>query len=110
MRARNDFEEVHETTWRKRASILFAAIALTACASISGVVSVGQDEYFVSRQAATGFSGIGNLKAEVLREASAQCVGQRKTMRVLETNESKPPYLLGNYPKVDIQFSCVDPG
>ena len=91
----------------KLPTVAAAVIVLVACASNSGVVSVGQDEYFVSRQAATGFSGIGNLKAEALREANAHCARLSKTMRVLETSESKPPYLLGNYPKVELRFSCA---
>jgi S1-C subfamily serine protease len=63
----------------------------------------------VSRQAATGFSGSGDLKAEALREANQYCVSQKKTMQVVSTSEAKPPYIYGNFPKAEVQFMCLDP-
>lgn len=39
-------------------------ILVTGCASNSGVVPIGPDTFMVSRQAATGFSGSGTLKAD----------------------------------------------
>lgn len=68
---------------------------------------MGEYRYMVSRQAATGFSGSGTLKAEALREADEHC---RKANRVLVVNrvtEAKPPYILGNFPKADVEFSCT---
>lgn len=54
---------------------LFALTAtlLASCASNSGIVPMGSDTYMVSRQAATGFSGMGTLKAEAMKEAYGQC-------------------------------------
>lgn len=92
--------------------ILFAgALALTlgACATNSGVVPMGQGIYTITAQAATGFSGLGDLKADALRQAAAHCTSQGgKDFQVIETHETKPPYLLGNYPRVDLQFRCTD--
>jgi len=61
----------------------------------------------VSRQAATGFSGTADLKAESLREANEYCVKQQRQMEVLRATESQPPYILGNYPRAEVQFKCV---
>jgi hypothetical protein len=61
----------------------------------------------VSRQAATGFTGMGTLKAEAMKEAYAQCQKSNKIVQVLETNDAKPPYILGNFPKTEIRFKCV---
>jgi hypothetical protein len=61
----------------------------------------------VSRQAGTGFSGLGKLKAEALREADEFCAGEGKSVELLESMESEPPYVLGNYPRVEIIFRCV---
>jgi len=72
---------------------------LTACASNPVVAPLGGDRYFVSHQAATGFSGIGTLQAEVLREADAFCDSKQKRLEVVSTKESKPPYVLGNFPR-----------
>lgn len=79
---------------------------LAACASNSGVVATGTDTYMVSRQAATGFSGLGKLKAEALREAGDFCQERGKTVELLKSTESEPPYVLGNYPRVEIEFTC----
>ena len=68
---------------------------------------MGGDTYFVSRQAATGFSGSSDLKAEALREANQQCAALRKTLEVVEMKEAQPPFILGNYPKAEVQFKCV---
>jgi hypothetical protein len=84
-----------------------ALVLLTGCANNSGIVAMGPDIYFVSRQAATGIGGMGNLKAEALGEAGQFCGAKRKTLQVISQNESKPPYILGNYPKTELQFKCV---
>ena len=83
------------------------AILLSACASDSGVVQTGTDTYIITKQAATGFSGIGNLKSDAMKEAYAQCSKTRKSVQVVDSQETKPPYLLGNYPRIDITFRCV---
>ena len=82
-------------------------IVLTGCASNSGVVPIGGDTYMVSRQAATGFSGMGTLKADAMREAYGQCQKTGKVVKVIETIDAKPPYILGNYPKTEVRFECV---
>jgi hypothetical protein len=90
-----------------RRILLATSIAtLAGCAANSGIVPMGKDTYFVSRQAATGFPGLGNLKAEAITEANQHCVGQKKALEVINTTESKPPFILGNYPKAEVQFKC----
>lgn len=68
---------------------------------------MGQDSFMVSRQAATGFSGSGNLKAEAIIEANQYCNSRGKTVQVLNSTEAQPPYIFGNFPKADVQFKCV---
>src|SRR5260221_8725682 len=80
-----------------RILFLSCALALAGCASYSGVVPAGQDTYLVSRQAASGFSGLGTLKADALREADTYCQGLHKMMKVVSATEAKPPYILGNF-------------
>ncbi|MFS0753479.1 hypothetical protein ABC383_02120 [Noviherbaspirillum sp. 1P10PC] len=88
--------------------ISVASVALIAgCAANSGVIPIGQDTYMVSRQAATGFSGSGTLKAEAFQEANQYCVSQNKMLQVVNTNEAQPPYVFGNYPKAEVQFMCL---
>jgi hypothetical protein len=87
----------------------FASLAVLAgCASNSGVVPMGSDMFMVSRQAATGFSGAGSLKAEALQEANQHCLSQKKELLVVNANEAQPPFILGNYPRAEVQFRCVE--
>lgn len=79
-------------------------------ASNSGVVPIGPDTYMVSRQAATGFTGLGSLKADAFGEASAHCVAEGKRIRVTNTSEDPGPYILGNFPRADIQIVCLGNG
>lgn len=86
----------------------FVLFLVTGCASNSGIVPLGLDTYMVSRQAATGFSGSGTLKAEALTEANEYCVRLGKIMQVVHIEEARPPYIMANFPKAEIQFMCLD--
>ena len=82
---------------------------LCGCASNSGVVAIGSDAYMVSRQAATGFSGLGTLKADAMKEANDYCAEQNMTLKVISAKEAEPPFILGNFPKAEVQFTCENP-
>jgi hypothetical protein len=86
---------------------LLPILFLAGCASNSGIVPMGNDTYMVSRQAASGFSGMGTLKADAMREAYSQCQKTGKRVEVIETIDAKPPYIFGNFPKTEIRFKCV---
>jgi hypothetical protein len=95
----------------KKIAYMFAiAFALTACASHTGVVRMGQDTYMIAKQQATGFPGLGNMKAEIISEAAQHCAGLSKELQVVSTHETQPPYILGNYPRSEIQFMCLTSG
>ena len=92
----------------KRRTNLVAMIFgfLTGCAYNSGVVDMGVQTHFISKQARTGFSGMGKLRAQVLGEAGKFCAAQDKELEVLKIEEPPGPYILGNFPRVDLTFSC----
>ena len=87
--------------------LMLSAVILAGCASNSGVVAMGSDTYFVSRQAATGIGGMGNLKAEAIGEASQFCGAKGKALQIESQKDAQPPFVLGNYPKTELQFKCV---
>jgi hypothetical protein len=87
--------------------LVFTVLVIAGCAANSGVISMGADTFLVSRQAATGFSGSSTLKAEALQEANQYCQIQRKTIEVVNMSETQPPFILGNYPKAEVQFRCL---
>lgn len=83
------------------------SLVLSGCAAASGVVPMGQDTYMASKQAATGFPGLGNMKAELLTEANEFCSFRGKVMTVTNVVETQPPYIFGNYPRSEVQFRCT---
>lgn len=88
--------------------VAFAAL-LAGCASNSGVVPAGSGDYFVSRQAATGFTGMSTLKAEAYREAEQHCQAQGgKQFQLVSEKDAEPPFILGNFPKTEIRFRCKE--
>ncbi len=89
-------------------SIISLALFLAGCAQNSGIIPMGGETYMVSRQAATGFTGMGTLKADAMKEAYAQCQKSQKMVKVLEAIDAQPPFILGNFPKTEIRFKCVN--
>ena len=85
----------------------FLSFLVAACASHTGVVALGDDQFLIAKQQATGFPGLGNMKAEVIAEGTQHCNALRKKFRLLSAEETKPPYVLGNYPRVEITFRCL---
>jgi hypothetical protein len=83
---------------------------LIGCASDPGVAPVGPDTYLITRQAATGFSGLGSLKVRALREAGSYCAQRGREMQVRSVQDTKPPYIFTNYPRTEIEFSCIERG
>jgi hypothetical protein len=69
----------------------------------------GQDVYRVSAQGAT-FTSISGLRAEVENRAYKFCERQGKGMTVLGEKISQPPYILGNFPRIEIVFAVVAKG
>lgn len=91
----------------KKIAIALAILMLVGCAVNSGVVKLGTNLYMVSHRGATGWSPIEALKTDAITEAGACCVQQKKTLEVVDTQQSHPPYLLGSFPRVDLQFKCI---
>lgn len=91
-------------------STIVMALTLTACASHTGVVNMGRDTYMIAKQQATGFPGLGNMKAEIIGEASQYCIALGKEFQFVSSQETRPPYILGNYPRSEIQFMCLSNG
>jgi hypothetical protein len=94
----------------KKIIVVSMGVALFGCASHSGVVPIGQDTYMMSKQAATGFGGLGSLKAELFAEANQHCGSEGKRLQVVNTHENAGPYILGNYPRAEIQYMCLRDG
>jgi hypothetical protein len=92
---------------RTIASLATVSFIFSACATHTGIVPIGKNTFMIAKQAATGFPGLGNMKAEIIGEGSKHCASLGKEFLVVSTNETQPPYVLGNYPRSEIQFMCL---
>lgn len=90
-----------------RIVLVLPMAGMAGCASNTGVVSGGQGSYSLAKQAATGFPGLGNLKAEAVSEGNQYCLAQGQDFALTNATETQPPYILGNYPRAEIEFRCV---
>ena len=93
----------------RRVTLGMAGLLLAACASNPGVVQTGPDSYTVGRQAKTGFSGgsILKLKSQAVADAKTYCANLGKQAQVTNSTESQGPYVLGNFPRAEVDFKCV---
>ncbi len=72
---------------------------------------VPPDKLFrVFEQAATGWVTIASLRESSEAKAETFCERQGLGTLVLGEQISKPPYILGNFPRIEIVFACVDKG
>lgn len=102
--------DIHLYQARIMNALAFAALSvalLASCASHTGIVPFGDQKYMIAKQQATGFPGLGNMKAEIIGEGAAYCRNQGLEFELISTTETKPPYILGNYPRSEITFACV---
>jgi hypothetical protein len=88
--------------------VTIACLFFVGCASTPGVIDLGPNQYEVSRQAATGFTGMSGLMEAAIREGSDFCRARGKSLHILNRMQSDPPYIFGNFPRASIQFRCVD--
>ena len=94
---------------KKLGLLMVALLLLAGCAAKpAGIVTEGPDTYMVSRQAATFFSDLDNLKAEALLEASEHCLSQNKKIQVVNIIEPSPARVFGNFPRAVVQFKCLE--
>lgn len=88
--------------------LLLACFVISGCAGYSGVIKTGENTYEVYCRSASGFVSINASKNAALAEASDYCAMQDKKLKILSIKSSKPPYILGNFPRTTVQFMCLD--
>ncbi len=88
-----------------RVPITLCSIFFVGCAATnSGVMTVGNGTFMVSRQAGAFPSGKEPLLAEALAEANAMCASLRKSIKIITISENMQA--IGNFPKASVVFSC----
>ena len=68
----------------------------------------GLEKYRVFQQGATGFVSVQNVRSGVEEIANNFCARKGKAMHGVSETASKPPHILGNFPRVELVFQCID--
>lgn len=79
-------------------------LALSGCATNSGIVDLGSGNYVYAKEDAWAYNG-NATKVEILKEAAAFCKNQGKQMTV-QSSEAKPYMPYSSYAGAEVQFSC----
>jgi hypothetical protein len=105
---------------------LLGTFALGACANSSAIQRVSEskshfktppvvmshdypdrDVYRVYQRAATGFVPINSVREAAEARAEAFARGHGRKMVVLGDKVASPPYILGNFPRVEVIFALT---
>jgi hypothetical protein len=82
------------------------SLVVSACSDNSGISPAGIEPYVVSHEAPTSSFGADKLKEDALHEAEQRCHAEGKKLRLVRITEAQPPFILGNFPKIEIKFIC----
>jgi hypothetical protein len=68
----------------------------------------GVEEFRVFHQGATGFVTPGAVRYDAEQRAIEFCDRKGQAMKVFRERTSTPPHVLGNYPRIELIFGCVE--
>ena len=68
----------------------------------------GNPAFRVFIQGATGFVSMQSVRDDAEQRATAFCDRKGKAMQSLTETTATPPYILGNFPRIEIVFDCID--
>jgi hypothetical protein len=70
----------------------------------------GVPAYRVFIQGATGFVSMQSVRDDAEQRATAFCDRKGQVMESLSEAVATPPFVLGNFPRIEIVFDCIDKG
>ena len=110
-------------------ALAVAVVALAGCATSSPIQRYGESSssfrhppklishnypqeniYRIYHRASTGFTPIQALRQTAEQRAEDFARRQGKSFVVLGEQISHPPYILGNFPRIEIVFALIDKG
>jgi hypothetical protein len=68
----------------------------------------GHEEFRVFHQAATGFVSVQSVRQSAEKRVKEFCDQKNRRVNVLRETTSKPPHILGNFPRIEIVFECIE--
>lgn len=69
----------------------------------------GVTEYRVFRQGSTGFVSIQSVREDAEQAATEFCQRSGKAMIATSETVATPPFILGNFPRIEVVFECTGP-
>lgn len=87
---------------------IISFLIITSCAYNSGVIVDGENEFSLTRQAASGLQGHGKLKSEAVNEGKQFCSAMNKKFELVSQERICEIILPGCFPAIEISFKCVD--
>ncbi len=67
-----------------------------------------RDVYRIFQQGATGFVPISSIREDLESQADRFAARQGKSIVILGYSASKPPFILGNFPRMELVFALVN--
>ena len=83
---------------------VFTLLALSGCATNSGIVDLGGGNFVYAKEDMWAYNG-NATKVEILKEAAAFCAKQGKQMTV-QSSDAKPYMPYSSFAGAEVQFSC----
>jgi uncharacterized lipoprotein len=68
----------------------------------------GVAKYRIFDQGSTGLIPVESVRRNALQRATSFCSENGKRIYLNEETTSTPPHILGNWPRTEIVFSCID--
>jgi len=72
-----------------------------------GKPTPGEEAYRAFQEGATGFVTLQTVRSGVQETATAYCDRQGKAVHALVETAARPPFIAGNYARVELVFECV---
>lgn len=68
----------------------------------------GAEQYRVFSHGSSGFVSVASVQSNAEGRAKDFCGKEGKSIKVLQQQTSTPPHVLGNFPRVELIFICID--
>lgn len=86
--------------------ISLSMLFICGCATQTGVISTGQDNYMILNQGDGFWTSPSTLVANATREAGNHCANQGRQLKIISTQERPVGLRPGAYPEGEVRFSC----
>ena len=68
----------------------------------------GAEPHRIFHQGASGFVSLASVRGSAEKRAAAFCANLAKAPRYIRETASHPPHILGNFPRIELEFECAD--